>query len=1011
MSAKKPSRRDFLKAAGITIGAAAGASVHALPAEASAQAPSVDVAERLANYGSHTSDGRTVTMTSVTGQHLRFTAYGNYIVRVRAIRSGETFFADDRYEMVDPANHAGMGGTLRLVDAGASVTVTTGAADGIKVVVQKNPLRVEFYSRSSDALMAKEDATHSMSWSGPNNSVITETFIPAASDERFVKAGHGLFGRAPKVDRTGDVVSHNYPLRTAAADQAPAIVPLYFSSKGYAVFFNTTFDTTFTFGNAGVYEFSADDHNTSGVRPQLDYFVIQGPQFAKLLDRYTQLTGRPRFPQIGIFGLQLSDKNYPTVSDQNWWVAKITTLRGAGFPFDVQVNDNRWRAGTGALYGSWFEFSSVRWPDPAAFKDWADANGVLTTLDYNRNNSNEMAGWVPGAPPGYSFQPADLVDVSQSDAVPDWSNPATRQWVWNVFWTKAFNPALGFPGDALWLDEPDEMGPIPYNALAANGQRWSELRNAYILYYQKGVGQEGWNPNTGGHIGNAKRPWTFTRGATAGQQRYGHLWTGDIGSDYSEMQQQIRGMLNAGLGGFPYCNIDGGGFQGGVISDAIYRNWVAAWSSLSPIWRPHSGGDTAALGAAASRWPIDQGAAEQADFLKYGRVRYSMMPYIYSIAHAAHVTGMPMARAMVIDYQNNSRAYSHDLQYMWGPSILVMPVTTDTSGAVQNVWLPADDTWYNFWSDAKSVGSDTTDKAYVTRTGEIIVYVKAGSILPKYKYAQSTAFLDKTQLEMDVYSGKDGSFDVYEDDGVTENFHVNSANSVTSLAFTNAAMKVVVSHPVGTYNGAPTARRYVVRFHGLSAPIGMRVNNGATLTAYTSESAAILNGGGQVWDSAKKILSVVTPMINVVAGGGTAATIDPSGAAFPIPSGGTVYEAEDATLSGVAIASQHRGYTGTGYVDYTNGANDFVEWTVNVAVTRTYTLTFRYANGGTTDRQLAISVNGAVIIPKLTFNPTGGWSTWANVSLNAALPAGASVKVRATATGASGGNIDSLTIS
>jgi hypothetical protein len=113
----------------------------------------------------------------------------------------------------------------------------------------------------------------------------------------------------------------------------------------------------------------------------------------------------------------------------------------------------------------------------------------------------------------------------------------------------------------------------------------------------------------------------------------------------------------------------------------------------------------------------------------------------------------------------------------------------------------------------------------------------------------------------------------------------------------------------------------------------------------------------------------------------------------------------------VAIASQHRGYTGTGYVDYTNGANDFVEWTVNVAVTRTYTLTFRYANGGTTDRQLAISVNGTVIIPKLTFNPTDSWSTWANVSLNAVLPAGASVKIRATATGASGGNIDSLTIS
>ena len=1003
MSSQKPTRREFLKAAGIAVGAAAGAGIQALPANA-AQA-----VETLTDYGSHTSTGRGVTITSTTGQHLKITAYGDHIVRVQSIRGGETFFADDRYAMVDPANHAGMGGTLGIVDDGDSFSLTTAAADGVLVVVRKNPLRVEFYSKSGGTLLAKEDATHSMSWSGDNNSVIKQTFVPAAAGEHFFKGGHGLFGRAPKVDRTGDIVAHNYPLRTAAADQAPAIVQFYLSSNGYAVFVNTTFDTTFNFGNGGTYEFSADDHNTSGVRPQLDYFVINGPEFAHLLDRYTQLTGRPRFPQIGIFGLQLSDKNFPDVSDENWWMSRITTLRNAGFPFDVQVNDNRWRAGSGALYGSWFEFSSVRWPDPAAFKRWADENGVLTALDYNRNNSNEMAGWVAGPPPGYSFQPADLVNVSQSDAVPDWSNPATRAWVWNVFWTKAFDPSLGFPGDALWLDEPDEMGPIPYDALAANGQRWSELRNAYILYYQQGVGQQGWDPNSAGHIGNAKRPWTFTRGATAGQQRYGHLWTGDIGSDYSEMQQQIRGMQNSGLGGFPYCNIDGGGFQGGVLSDGRYRNWVSAWSSVSPIWRPHSGGDTGALGLTASRWPIDQSATLQGDFLKYGKLRYTLLPYIYTIAHTAHLTGMPMARAMVIDYQNNTNAYSHDLQYMWGPSIIVMPVTTDTAGATQNVWLPAGDTWYNFWSDAKTVGSDTQDKAYVTRTGEIIMYVKAGSILPRYKYAQSTHFIDKTQLEMDVYSGRDGSFAVYEDDGKTENFRVVSANSLTSLAFTNSAMKVVIGHPVGTYDGAPAARRYIVRIHGLSAPIGMRVDNGPTLPAFTSESAAILHGGGQVWDAGKKVLSVVTATVEVAAGG-TAAVVDPSGAAFPTPSAVAVYEAEDAVLSGVARGSQHAGYTGGGYVDYLNPTGDYVEWTVSVATGGEYLLDFRYANGDTADRPLAISVNDTVVADGQSFPPTGTWTTWGNSCLTAILPAGSPVRIRATTTGSNGSNLDSLTV-
>jgi alpha-D-xyloside xylohydrolase len=196
----------------------------------------------------------------------------------------------------------------------------------------------------------------------------------------------------------------------------------------------------------------------------------------------------------------------------------------------------------------------------------------------------------------------------------------------------------------------------------------------------------------------------------------------------------------------------------------------------------------------------------------------------------------------------------------------------------------------------------------------------------------------------------------------------------------------------------------------LAAPVGMRVGNGPTLPAFTSETAAILNGGGEVWDPAKKILSVVTPSIDVVTGGGVAAMIGPSGSAFPAPSSLAAYGAENAVLSGVALGSQHAGYTGEGYVDYLNDVNDFVEWTVSVAVAGTHTLKFRYANGGTANRPLAISVGGAVLDDSLAFNPTGSWTTWENASLDALLPAGGSVKIRATAIGSSGGNLDCLTV-
>ncbi|MDG6101883.1 DUF5110 domain-containing protein [Dactylosporangium aurantiacum] len=999
-------RRNLLgAAAGLSIGAVAGA-----PSRAGAA-----VGEQLGAYASHVADARSVTVTSTTGQRLRLTAYGNQIVRIRAVRNGEAFFADTRYEMVVPANHAGMGGTLTVTADATALTVVTGAADGVRIVLRKDPLRLELYHRATGALLAREDATRSITWGGTNNSVVTQAFVPPPADERFVKAGHGLFGRSPRLDRTGDVVSHNYG--TVRGDQAPAIVPLYLSSRGYAVFVNTTFDTTFAFasGAARDYAFSADDHDTGGARPQLDYFLINGPRFATLLDRYTQLTGRPRLPQLAIFGLHLSDKNFPDVSDQSWWRTKITQHRNAGFPFDHHVNDNRWRSGTGAWGGSWFEFSAVRWPDPAGYQAWAADNGVTMTLDYNRNNSNLMAGWVGGPPPGYSFKAADLTGVADNGSVPDWSNPATRAWVWNVFWSKALNPALHFPGDGLWLDEPDELGPIPFDADSAGGKKWSELRNAYFFYLHKAVGEEGWDPAAAGHVGTAKRPWTWSRGASAGQQRYGHYWTGDIASTYDEMRMQIRGMLAGGLGGFPYSNIDGGGFlggAGGLISEPFYRNWPAAWSSLSPIWRPHSGASTTSQGAVASRWPLDQNATVQADFRKYAELRYTLLPYIYTVAHQAAATGLPMARAMVVDHQDRPNAYTHDLQYLWGPSLLVAPLTQD-GGGTQDVWLPAGSTWYNFWTDSRHTGTDAADLPYVTRTGEIVLFVRAGAILPRYQYAQSTAYLNKRQLELDVYAGADGTFDLIEDDGVTESYRTAGALSVTTLTWTDAATRVTVGHPRGTYGGAPATRRYVVRVHGLAAPVGMRVNGGATLPARTGEATAITSGGGTVWDAARKVLTVVTPSIATVVGGGVAVTVEPSGSPYPTVTGGTAYPAERATLSGAVIDTRHPDYTGTGFVDFTDAAASgaSVQWTVSVPTAGPRTLTFRYANGGSANRPLSISVNGGTVNAALAFNPTGSWATWASTSVTATLPAGTQVTVRATTTGANGANIDSLTVS
>ena len=176
----------------------------------------------------------------------------------------------------------------------------------------------------------------------------------------------------------------------------------------------------------------------------MDYFFILGPEFRKILERYTQLTGRPRFPQKAVFGLALSDKandhtsKHP--SDEKWWKDKIEAHRKAGFPIDHIVNDNRWRAGGGKRCESYFEWDKGRYPDPHEYENWITKNGLITTIDFNRCIASKSEGWKKS----FNIPAGDSIDFNES--APDFTNEKVRQWFWNLFWTKSLNPKLGYPG-------------------------------------------------------------------------------------------------------------------------------------------------------------------------------------------------------------------------------------------------------------------------------------------------------------------------------------------------------------------------------------------------------------------------------------------------------------------------------------------------------------------------------------------------------------------------------------
>ncbi len=785
--------------------------------------PLLIATESLARYASHRFDGQCVIFTTSSGQRLRITPYGNSIVRVQAVRKGEDFYSDDHYEMI--VSHR-WDGFFTMTDHGSFFSLETGGDSPMSLRVNKNPMRISFLENGKDHPLLEEN--QGCNWDGDT---IHAAFVFDPS-EHFTGLGHGFFGRSQGLDLKGEIVRRNYG--TSHGQQAPLIVPFYMSSKGYGIFLNSTFPNSFNFGRDGSYEFAIEGTG------RMDFFFIMGPELSRILDRYTQLTGRPRLPPIAAFGLALSDKGHDhtstTPSNEQWWKKKVIDHRNAGFPIDHLINDNRWRAGGGKRCESYFEWDTVRFPDPREYEHWIKANGLFVTIDFNRCIAKLSDGWKPS----FNVPVSDSIDFGES--APDFTRKEVRNWFWHLFWEKSIDPQLQYPGDALWIDEFDEMGKAPSTMILGDGRTWLEMKNYWFFLIAKALVQEGWD----NAIGPAKRPFVWVRGMTAGAQRYGTLWSGDIKPSYDEMKLQVRGMQLAGLSGFPFWGHDAGGFYDWEKrkgpDDAMYRQWSMAFGSFTPFWKPH--------GMGQSRWPLDRSLDAQEDAKKYCDLRYKLIPYTYTYAHESSETGAPIARAMLLEFQQDSLAWKHDLQYMWGREFLVAPNCSDSSNVA--VWLPKG-TWYDFWNDSLYAGGREFD--YTSSIGRLPLFVKTGSIIPMAFPALSTTLIQKDKLILHVYEGANGTFTLYDDDGISELYRTKKEMRTTQFVFNQASLTFSVGAAVGTFKDAPSERTYRVVFHGLTRRICFEVN-GKRLSLFTSDREAIAAGEGCVWDKEKRCISI-----------------------------------------------------------------------------------------------------------------------------------------------------------
>ncbi|MFL6604952.1 MAG: glycoside hydrolase family 31 protein [Steroidobacteraceae bacterium] len=561
-------------------------------------------------------------------------------------------------------------------------------------------------------------------------------------------------------------------------------VPMMVSPHGFGVLWNNASVTDVDVGqSAAVAPLVIRSEAGSGI----DYDFIYGPELDAVVAGYRQLTGDAPLMPRWTWGLWQSRERYASQAEL---LDVGTRYRALGAPLDVVVQDwQYWRPGQ---WGS-HEFEPARYPDPKAMVGALHAEhlhaavSVWPRFDLDTTNLAELNRAGAAFPKVYP----NVYPAGEGR----WYDPFSAQGR-ATYWSQIQHNlgSLGF--DAWWLDASE--GEL--------GGRWGEMRdvstaagpgrevyNAYPLMHTTAVYQ-GTRHDNGG-----KRPVILTRSAFAGQQRNAAItWSGDTRGDWETFRRQIPAALNFSLSGIPYWSADIGGFFGGDPKSADYSELFTRWYAFgvfNPMFRVHGTGPGKELWA----FPPDI----QKVLLSYDQLRYRLLPYIYSDSWDVTHNRGTMMRALAMDFSHDERALQITDEYMFGRALLVSPVV-QAGARVRTVYLPAGTAWYDFWTGAQRAGGEVI--SVEADLAKIPLYARAGSILPlgpvkPYADARSDA-----PMEIRVYPGGDGVFELYDDEG--DGFGYEQGRYVTvRFAWHDKSRVLEIGSRQGRFPGMPVKQR------------------------------------------------------------------------------------------------------------------------------------------------------------------------------------------------------------
>ncbi|MCX7875027.1 MAG: glycoside hydrolase family 31 protein [Melioribacteraceae bacterium] len=632
------------------------------------------------------------------------------------------------------------------------------STDELIIHIKKDPCRISVYDKEMNLINQDEDS-FGVSFDADEVRCHKKLF----NDEKFIGLGEKSKENLIKNGDQYTMWNTDFPAYTSTKDELYMSIPFFMgirNFKTYGIYFDNTHKSQFNMGAANnrLYWFGA-------ARGEMDYYFIYGPEMKRIISDYTKLTGRMELPPMWAIGYQQSRWSYYPESK----VREIANgFRNRNIPCDVIYFDihymDEYRV---------FTWDKNRFPDPPKLLSDLKNNGfkVITIIDPGVKADPNYHAAKEGLEKDLFIKYPDGV-VYQGEVWPSWSyfpdftKKETRQW-WGLklssllkdgvegFWNDMNEPATWGGGNIPDIVQFDDNGFIADH---------KKIRNVYALEMAHAT-REGLKKYSN------KRHFILSRAGFSGIQRYAANWTGDNATTEEHLRLALIMPVNIGLSGQPFIGSDVGGFMNGEPTNEMYIRWMQL-GAFTPFFRGHSSIDT----KAREPWAFNEFTEE--NVRQAIQLRYKLIPFWYNEFYNSSKSGLPIMRAMFLNYQDDPNCYNLDAQYqfMIGENLLVAPIVNSTD-KTKKLYLPKGN-WYNWLNNKVENGGEY--KIVEVPINKIPLFIKEGGIIPMQEVQNYVGEKTIDELELIIFPSAKSTYSFYEDDGISYDYE-NGKYSITNF--------------------------------------------------------------------------------------------------------------------------------------------------------------------------------------------------------------------------------------